>query len=109
MRTSDAKLEVLVERIEKLERQNRFWRLGGLLAALLIALSLAAGVRAHQERPTIEPVPKSIKAQAFIVTDDDGTTRGALTVKNGVPLLELYNADGKVTWSTRARIVTQGQ
>lgn len=36
----------LLGRIVKLERQNRFWKLGGLAALLLMAFSMTAGLRA---------------------------------------------------------------
>ena len=39
------------------------------------------------------PTPKSIiEAEAFVLTDADGVTRGELTVKNGDPRLELNAA-----------------
>jgi hypothetical protein len=109
MGTSDVELQGLVKRVAKLERQNRFWKLSGLLAALIFATSLAIGVKAQQEHPNIAPALKSIEAQAFVLTDADGVTRGSFTAKNGVPRLELYSSAGKVTWSTSPRIVTEGR
>jgi hypothetical protein len=107
--TSDVELQGLVKRVAKLERQNRFWKLSGLLAALIFASSLAIGVKAQQEHPSIAPALKSIEAQAFVLTDTNGVTRGSFTVKNGVPRIELYSTAGKVTWSTSPRIVTEGR
>jgi len=109
MAACDLELQHLGDRVAKLERQNRFWRLGGLFGALLFACSLAIGVKAQQDHGNIIPPSKSIESESFVLTDAAGVTRGELTVKNGEPQLELYNAGGKVTWSTRSRIVTQGQ
>jgi hypothetical protein len=113
MKTSDINLGGLVERVTKLERQNRFWKVGGTLAALLFVFSLAVGVRAQQavpyrpapmpSVPNAEQSAKSIEAQAFVLTDADGNKRGVLTVTKGIPKLELYGVDGRVTWSTNGQ------
>jgi hypothetical protein len=103
---TELSLEGLVDRIAKLERQNRFWRIGGVLAALLFVCSLAVGVRAQQNGDLERPV-KSLEAQAFVLKDADGTTRGVFTVSKGVPKLELFGANGRISWSTDTRPVIE--
>ncbi|MGC2331375.1 MAG: hypothetical protein WA581_07975 [Candidatus Acidiferrales bacterium] len=96
----------LVERMEKLERQNRLWKLGSVLAALVLVLSVALGTRAQQQRDEALRA-KTVEAETFLLKDSDGVTRGELTVVNGIPVLQLYNANGKVFWSTVPRVVTE--
>jgi hypothetical protein len=105
---SEADLQELVERMGRLERQNRRWKLGSILAALVLAFSVAAGARAQQERD--QPLrAKTVEAETFLLKDSDGVTRGDLTVTNGVPVLQLYNANGKVFWSTTPRLSIQAR
>jgi len=113
MRKSDAGLAVpqvdlsgLIERVEKLESQNRLWKLASVLAALVLALCVAVGTRAQQENN--EPLrAKTVETETFLLKDSGGVTRGELTVTNGVPVLQLYNANGKIFWSTTPRVVTE--
>jgi hypothetical protein len=105
---SEADLRGLIERMGKLERQNRLWKLASILAALVLALSMALGARAQQEHD--QPLrAKTVEAETFLLKDSDGVTRGDLTVTNGVPVLQLYNANGKVFWSTTPRLLIQAR
>src|SRR5690242_1691090 len=109
MDTSATQLQLLANRIAKLERQNRFWKIGGVLAALALASLLAVGVRAQQEWPRPMERAKVIEAGAFVLTDANGVTKGEFSTKDGNPILELYGPTGKLIWSTNPRVVTQGQ
>jgi len=101
-------LSGLVERVEKLESQNRPWKLGSILAALVLALSVAASTRARQEHD--QPLrAKTIEAETLLLKDSDGVTRGEWKVTNGVPVLQLYNANGKVLWSTTPSFLIQAR
>ncbi len=46
MDTPATELQLLANRIAKLERQNRFWKIGGVLAALALAALESLGSRA---------------------------------------------------------------
>ena len=108
MDTPATELQLLANRIAKLERQNRFWQIGGMLAALALAALATTGVRA-QEWPRPMERAKVIEAGAFVLTDANGVTKGEFNVKDGNPALELYGPTGKVIWSTNPRMVIQGQ
>jgi hypothetical protein len=101
-------LQLLANRIAKLERQNRFWKIGGVLAALALAALVTIGVRA-QEWPRPMERAKVIEAGAFVLTDANGVTKGEFSTKDGNPILQLYGPTGKVIWSTNPRMVIQGQ
>jgi hypothetical protein len=108
MDTPATELQLLANRIAKLERQNRFWKIGGMLAALALAALATIGVRA-QEWPRPMERAKVIEAGAFVLTDANGVTKGEFSVKDGNPILQLYGPTGKVIWSTNPRMVIQGQ
>jgi hypothetical protein len=59
-------LEKLTSRIETLERQNRYFRLGAVGLILLAALASMAAV---------SPKPRTIEAEQFIVRDSKGRAR----------------------------------
>ena len=110
MEILDVNLQGLVDRVVRLERQNRFWKLGGVLAVSALALSLVVGARAQQPETKYTPeIPKAIEAQSFLLRDASGAKRGELGLENGVPKIELYNSSGKVTWSTNPRMVTDSR
>lgn len=108
MHTPATELQLLANRIAKLERQNRFWKISGVLAALALAALLAIGVRA-QEWPRHAQRAKLIEAEEFVLTDASGVTKGEFSTKDGNPVLQLYGPTGKVIWSTNPRMVIQGQ
>ncbi len=109
MDTPATELQLLADRIAKLERQNRFWKVGGVLAVMALASLLAVGVRAQQEWPRATQRAKTIEAEAFVLTDANGVTKGEFSTKDGNPILQLYGPTGKVIWSTSPRMVIQGQ
>ena len=105
MHTSADGTQELVERIGRLERQNRFWKIGGVAAIAALAFSLTAGVWAQEhvlprgtERTLKSP---TVEAEHFILKESNGVTRGEFTMTPTGPVLELFGPDGKVTWSTR--------
>jgi len=101
-------LSGLIERVGKLESQNRLWKVGSILAALALALSVAASTKARQEHD--QPLrAKTIEAETLLLKDSGGVTRGEWTVTNGVPVLQLYNANGKVLWSTTPSFLIQAR
>ncbi len=109
METSNPEMYLLAARIAKLETQNRFSKIAGVIAMLMLACSLVAGVAA-QQRPAVIPFGQQLRAESFVLTDANGATRGEFGIRNGSPVLklygpdpvlELYGLDGKVIWSTK--------
>ena len=100
METAHTDFDELLARIKKLERQNRFWRNAGLLIALALGLSFTASVTAQEKSPKQSPDANTIEARTFVLKDESGAVRGRMTVDDGEAQLELYDAAGKVTWSS---------
>jgi len=97
--------QALVERVGKLEKQNRLWKYGSLSFALVAAAALTAGARGQQEHQDALHA-RTVEAEVFLLKDAGGITRGELTVKDGSPRLQLYSPSGKIVWSTQPRIMT---
>lgn len=95
--------QILSERLHALEAENRRWKLISLLAFFLVVAAMAKGLLAQAPRPPQAQV-QTVEAQSFVLKDAGGTIRGQLSMKGNTPGLELYDAAGRVTWSTSARI-----
>jgi hypothetical protein len=103
MQMTEVDLNSLVVRVKRLEKQNRIWKTGGLMALLVVGISLTASVTAQQRVPAVPMRATTIEAQNFLLRDARGTLMGRLAVKDGKPILELYDVAGRVTWSTNPR------
>ncbi len=113
---TNADYDDLLRRVTKLERQNRFWKIAGLLMLLAAVFSLTANVTAQQSVPNAPkpegvrllpaPPPSTVEARTFLLKDSAGTMRGKMTVDGDRhPVLEFYDLDGNVEWSTDAHAI----
>jgi hypothetical protein len=116
MQMTDVDYNGLLVRVTKLESQNRFWKITGQLMLLAAVFSLTANVTAQQvnpnaPKPTVELLNKAapsttLEAQAFVLKDSAGVMRGKMTVEGDrYPVLEFYDLDGNVEWSTYNRAI----
>jgi hypothetical protein len=81
-------IEELSARLEKVERQNRWMRAGGIAALVLVAAGAAMGQAAAP--------PKVIQAERFEVRDAGGKTRAVLGINpEGVAELALHDKIGE--------------
>jgi hypothetical protein len=87
MKTQSLELEPILQRLEKLESQNRRLKRTPILLLLLLG-SLALMGASRKGHP--------VKASEFILQDADGNTRASLKMGNTGPYLVFYGADGKV-------------
>ncbi len=118
MQITDADYNGLLVRMARLERQSRFWKIGGVLLLLAAVLSLTAEVGAQQGganalMPRVNlnyrqsaSKPTTVEAQTFVLKDSSGYMRGKMTVDGDRhPLLEFYDLDGRVIWSTDSHVI----
>ena len=68
---SGDEVQRLIERVGKLEKQNRMWKLGSILAALVLALSVAMATRAQQQHEDTLRA-KTVEAEVFLLKDGAG-------------------------------------
>lgn len=77
----------LMERVERLEKQNRKLKQAGAVALILAAAVFLMGQAAQK---------KTVEANEFILRDTNGKLRAALDIYQGGPRLALYDAAGNV-------------
>ncbi len=84
----------LTQRLNRLERENRWWKVLGIVSAAVLGLVVLTGA-------TGSKVADEVRARKFTVVDNKGRTRGMLGMKAreglepGV-LLELVDSDQKL-------------
>ena len=93
---TDGRDHDLLRRVESLERERRWTRRGLVFAALILALTSLA--RASDTSGS----PPELKAQAFVLVDENGHTRGKLGFLPGgdgarLPSLILWGKEGRIT------------
>jgi hypothetical protein len=102
MRTSEVDLHGILERIGKLETQNRRWKFVSLFVLLIFVSTLTMGVMAQERIAPPLVRAQTVEANTFLLRDADGSVRGRLVMRSSKPVLEFYDAGGKVIWSAPA-------
>jgi hypothetical protein len=105
MKTTDDDYSGLLPRVARLERQNLFWKIT-VAAILLAAVVFPPAEVAAQRDPAARAENSTVEARAFLLKDSAGHLRGKMTVDGERhPLLEFYDADGGVIWSTDSHVI----
>ena len=83
-------LDTVTRRLERLERDARWWKVFGSIAVGLLALVVLMGATT---------VADEVRATRFLLVDKAGKLRAGLGVRaDGSPGLALFDKDGKVIW-----------
>jgi hypothetical protein len=116
MKYTEPALEALVARMDKLEAQNRRWKLAGILLGLSsLSLVLMAAKAADHTDPTVVHA-RTVEAQDFVLKDEDGQVRARLTLNPnktrhgrdilnptdpayGSSALQFYDDKGEAFWT----------
>lgn len=91
---TEVTVDTLTQRLDQLERENRWWKRAGSACSLVLALALLSGAA-----PTT--MPEEIKARRFALVDQRGVTRAILgTDFDSIEhlsqvALKLFDAKGK--------------
>jgi hypothetical protein len=109
MELTDSRYNVLVARVKKLEVRTRIWQIVALVVLFALGFARTENVKAQQIGQLEQVRATTVEAQDFLLKDAAGRVLGQLSVRDGKPQLELYDASGKVTWSTSTRLMAAGQ
>ena len=101
MDTEKPDLQAVVERLEKVERQNHRLRLAGAVALLLIGAVVLVGATTpkNTDHSTSDFKFKSVEVEKLVVRDKQGETRALLVVDKDGPGLMLYDSQGETRTS----------
>jgi len=117
MNYTEREFQALAARMDKLEAQNRRWKLASILLTLSSAsIVLIAAKPADRIDPTVIHA-RTVEAQDFVVKDEDGQIRARLTLNPQVkikkevngpfvntnvpvgPALQFYDGKGEAIWT----------
>ena len=93
-------LDALTRRVERLERENRWWRVGGVFAVLgLSALVFLGATR---------KAPVELRSNRFVLTDKEGRQRASLELLSSeVVRLMTYDRTETQTLSISRKLPTR--
>jgi len=86
----------LFQRIERLERASRRWKMAGLLLALVCLVLVFTGFDYAQ--PFVMKA-RTVEAQSFVLRDADGQIRARMAIGDDGPRLTFYDEQGKIVSS----------
>ena len=89
----------VVERLEKLERQIKRWKMLSLLLLAIIAVVLTTAAAYPSSEGLMQIPATRLSARSFVLVGRDGNVYGRLGMRAGKPQLELYDEAGGVIWS----------
>jgi len=108
---TDPAVEALTQRLDRMERRLRRWRVLGAIAWAVLAASVAfiilvvfrvpaATETEEDSEPDAEDVVEDeVRARAFVLVDDEGRARAALAMRpDGTPALAFSTDDGRIIW-----------
>ena len=88
MTTQDTDLRSVLERLTRVEAQNRRLRRAGIVAGIAVGLALLVGQARPRSRTGAD---KAVEAQAFVLRDGQGRERAWLGVWEDSPRLMMYD------------------
>lgn len=95
----------LLVRVARLERQNQVWKIAMVLILLAAVFLHPPKVRAQID-PGVREKNATVEARTFLLKDSAGNMRGKMAVDGDRhPVLEFYDLDGKVIWSTDSHAI----
>jgi hypothetical protein len=86
----------LIQRMERLERGNRRWKLAALVLFLSCLVLLLAGFDYPQ--PNLVKA-RSVEARNFVLRDADGQVRARMAISEDGPRLTFFDEQGNVVSS----------
>lgn len=98
---ADSNLDIarLSSRISALEKENRRWKVTGLLLLVfLVATALLTGINTYAQRSAQRSVSGTVVAHEFVLMSSHGRILGRMGVVAGRPVLQFYTSNGRLWW-----------
>ena len=98
----------LSERLRKLESQNRRWKLGTIILALVFgsALTMAMSYGPTQRRSALRA--QTIETENLILRSSNGQELGRISAADGTGTIELFNGNGRLIYQVPGPFVMGG-
>jgi hypothetical protein len=88
---NDDAMDTVMQRLARLERAQRWWKLMGSMALTVLGLAILLGAAKRQE----SNIAEEIWARKFVIADRNGQPRGFLTEDGEGGALQLTDESGK--------------
>ena len=93
VQTESTELSLIIERLQRLEAQNRLLKTGGILLLLILGAFAAAAV------PSAQSAPTTLRAQSFVLVDSSGKEAASLSFdKDGRAGLSIRDSSRERVW-----------
>jgi len=83
------KIDTLTQRLDRLERENWWWKVLGVVAVAALGLVVMTGA-------TWSKVPDEVKARKFVLIGEEGKRLGTWWSIDGTSFLDLHDKNGEV-------------
>ena len=82
-------MDTVTQRVDRLERENRWWRVIACAAVAVLGLVVLVGAAGSK-------VPDEVKARKFVLLGEEGKRLGTWWSIDGTSFLDLHDKNGKV-------------
>ena len=97
----ETSLQEIAERLDKVEKQNRYMKLAGVALLSVVVLSLLAGAAKKPE------VAKEIRAERIVMVDSASRERIVMEEAEGMPTFRMLSSKGKSVFPLLSAIFTR--
>jgi hypothetical protein len=106
---SDSAVEALTQRLDRMERGLRRWRVLGVIGWAILAASLGfiavvmfwvpPATDEDEDTDNEAVVEDEVRARTFVLVDEEDRPRAALAMRpDGTPALAFSTSDGRIIW-----------
>lgn len=106
--TSSNEFSNLSERVRKLESQNRRWKFGTIVLALVFGSALTMAMAYGQTQRPSALRARTIDTENLILRSANGQELGRISAASGSGMIELFNANGHLIFRVPGPFVTRG-
>lgn len=106
--TSSNEFSNLSERVRKLESQNRRWKFGTIVLALVFGSALTMAMAYGQTQRPSALRARTIDTENLILRSSNGLELGRISAQSGTGTIELFNGNGRLIYKVPGPFVMGG-